>query len=262
MNVYMMVDAEGCSGVFDSTQVIEEQPRYAYGRQCMTNDVNTCVEACKAAGVNKIFVRDCHYRGRNLIWEELSPKADYYICGDTGNERCPALDECDCVMLVGYHAMAGSSAAILEHTMSSEYVQNYYLNGICAGELAIDAGIAGDHGKPVVFVSGDSAVCAEAQALLPWVTTAEVKKGLTIEGGLLLPPARAYELLAVKTRKAIANFSNAEIYTVEKPVRLRVETCERSKLPYHRVKPYMRIINARTFEVTGATVEEALFRSF
>ena len=55
--------------------------------------------------------------------------------------------------------MAGTPGAILEHTMSSASVQNYWINGMKVGELAIDAGIVGDRGKPVIMVSGDDKVC-------------------------------------------------------------------------------------------------------
>ena len=43
------------------------------------------------------------------------------------------------LILLGYHAMAGTPGAILEHSMSSKSIQNYWINGRLAGEVAIDA---------------------------------------------------------------------------------------------------------------------------
>lgn len=264
MNIYIMVDAEGISGVFDSRQVRSSPPseRYNEGRELMVGDINACVEACKEAGAEKVYVRDCHGDGANVIWSKLSSLADYYIIGNTGQDRFPGIEECHGVILLGYHAMAGTPCGILEHTMSSVSVQNYWINDKKAGETAIDAGIVGDKGKPVIMVSGDDKVCREAEELLPGVVTAEVKKGITWRGGMLLPPEKAYALIKEKTKEAILKLPSQKPLVHEKPIRLRVELTERSPLPFQYSKPYMNIIDGRTYEVEGSTMEEALFRLY
>ncbi|XAE54973.1 M55 family metallopeptidase [Termitidicoccus mucosus] len=123
-NVYIMVDAEGISDIYESRQVTDGESRYVDCRINMVKDINACVEACKEAGVKKVFVRDAHSAGCNILWANLSSLADYYIIGDCRNNRFPGLEECDAVILLGYHAMAGTPNAILEHTMSSKEVQN------------------------------------------------------------------------------------------------------------------------------------------
>lgn len=262
MNIYIMVDMEGISGVFTREQVLPDVDgvRYREGRHLMAQDINVCVRACKEAGAEKVYVRDCHSSGMNVLWEELCDEADGYILGYPGQDRFPYLDECDGVILLGYHAMAGTPGGVLEHTMSSASVQNYWINGSLAGEVAVDAGIAGDQGKPVIMVSGDNKVCAEAKALMPWCVTAEVKKGITWKGGLLLPAAKAYGLLREKTVEAVKNIANAKPLVYDKPITLRTERTERFVMPMAYAKPYMKIIDGRTYEVTGNTVEEALFR--
>jgi D-amino peptidase len=262
MNIYIMVDAEGISGIYDRDQVMANSAtgRYSEGRELMVNDINACVEACKEAGAEKVFVRDCHGSGSNVIWSKLSSLADYYIIGNTGQDRFPGLDECDGVILLGYHAMAGTIGGILEHTMSSASVQNYWINDVKVGETAIDAGIVGDRGKPVIMVSGDDKVCKEAKEFLPNVVTAEVKKGITWKGGMLLPPEKAYKTIIEKTKEAIAKLHMQKPLVFEKPIRLKAELTERSMLPMQYSKPYMKIIDGRTYEVEGATVEEALYR--
>lgn len=262
MNIYIMVDAEGISGVFDREQVSTSTPsvRYNEGRELMVGDINACVEACKEAGVEKVYVRDCHGGGANVIWSKLSSLADYYIIGNTGQNRFPGLDDCDGVILLGYHAMAGTPGAILEHTMSSASVQNYWINGNLSGEVGVDAGIVGDRGKPVIMVSGDDKVCRESESLLPGVVTAEVKRGITWKGGMLLPPEKAYALIKEKTKEAISKLAKLKPLVYEKPVRLRVELTERNIIPLQYSKPYMKVIDGRTYEVEGTTMEEALFR--
>lgn len=260
VNIYIMVDAEGISGVYNSDQVMSTGSRYQEGRELMVRDINACVEGCKEAGADRIYVRDCHGSGSNVVWSRLSDLADYYIIGDTGQDRFPGLDECHGVILLGYHAMAGTPGAILEHTMSSEAVQNYWINGVKVGELAIDAGIVGDRGKPVIMVSGDDKVCLEAKGLLPDVITAQVKKGITWRGGMLLPPQKSYNLIKEKAKEAVNLLNMQQALVFSKPIRLRVEMTERGILPLQYSKPYMTVIDGRTYEVEGSTVEEALFR--
>jgi len=260
MNIYIMTDAEGISGIFTNEQVMHTGARYNECRMYMTDDINACVEAAKDAGAGKIYVRDAHSGGNNIIWDRLSPKADYYISGNYRGNRMPGLDECDALILLGYHAMAGTPGAVLEHTMSSATIQNYWLNGNRAGEIAVDAAIAGDFGKPVIMVSGDDKACKEAKSLLPWVVTAEVKQSLGCFYTMLLPREKAHALLGEKIREAMKNFAGTRPYVLSKPVKLRIEKCERSELPYS-CKPYLKIIDGRTYEVEGSTTEEALFRS-
>ncbi len=260
MNIYLMVDAEGISGIYSREQVMDSGSRRAESRAYMTADINACVEACKEAGCEKVYVRDCHGGANTLIFEQLTPLADYCILGSTGTDRFVGLGDCDAVILLGYHAMAGTPGAILEHTMSSASVQNYWVNGVKFGETAIDAAIVGERGKPVIMVSGDDKLCAEAKSFLPWVVGCEVKRGVTWSGGMFLPQARAHALIREKTREAIESFSRMQPFTVEHPLTMRCETVERGVLPGAYGKPYMRIIDGRTYEVDADSMEEALYR--
>ena len=260
MNVYLMVDLEGISGIYSREQVTEGGTRRAEGRAYMTADINACVETCKEAGCEKVYVRDCHGGANTLIYEQLTPLADYCIQGNTGSDRFVGLSDCDAVILLGYHAMAGTAGGILEHSMSSASVQNYWVNGIRFGETAIDAAIVGERGKPVIMVSGDDKLCAEAKGFLPWVVTCEVKKGVTWSGGMLLPQARAHALIREKTKEAVAAFAQMKPFEIRHPVTLRTEMVERGILPSAYAKPYMRIIDGRTYEVDADTMEEALYR--
>ena len=259
MNIYLMVDLEGISGIYSRDQILNSD-RMREGRAYMTGDINACVEACKEAGCEKVYVRDCHGGANTLLYEQITPKADYIIMGNTGNDRYVGLDDCDAVILMGYHAMAGTAGAILEHSMSSTRVQNYWVNGRKFGEVGIDAAILADYGKPVIMVSGDDKLCAEAKDFLPWAVGCEVKKGVTWSGGMLLPQAKAHELIREKTKEAIANFDRMKLFTIAHPVTLRCEVIERGSMPSQYAKPYMKIIDGRTYEVQGETMEEALFR--
>ena len=261
MNVYLMVDIEGISGIYTREQVVQDGKRFAEGRRRMTEDINATVAGLKDAGIEKIYVRDCHGGSYSVLYDELSPDVDYVICGKEDNERYPGLDECDAVILLGYHAMAGTAAAVLEHSFSSASVQNITTGGERIGELYIDAAIAGEHGKPIIMVSGDDKLCLEAKRLLPNVVTAEVKRGLTCFGAMLLPRERAHALLRERAREAVERAGLQSPFTVPSPVSLTVEYVERTQLASKCAHPGMIRDDGRTVTVTAPTMEIALFRA-
>ncbi len=254
MNVFVMVDMEGISGICKAVQVSEGEA-YQTGRRYATQDVNACVAGCVAGGAKRIVVRDAHWQGFNLIWEDLDPRAEY-IQGSSGRQRMPDIDDFDGLILLGYHAMAGTPEAILEHTMSSKAWQNFYINGVRSGELAIDAGMAGDHGVPVILVSGDDKVCREAKRFFKDVVTVQVKKGFDVEGGQMLPPEKAHQLIRKGCEQACREYKRFKPYKVKKPVTMRLELVSRGKVPVHR--PDVKVIDGRTYEVKARSVEEAL----
>lgn len=257
MNIFVMVDMEGISGIVQSSQVQTDGVLYPAARKYLTWDVNACVAGCVEGGAERVVVRDAHGGGYHLIWEELDPRADY-IQGRSLQERMPGIDGFDGLILLGYHAMAGTPQAILEHTMSSKAWQNCWMNGRKTGEIGLDAAIAGDHGVPTIMVSGDDKVCEEARTFLPGVVTVCVKQGLDCQGGVLLPKERAHQRIREGAAQAVRQCRNLPPYRVEHPVTLRLELVSRGVVPVHR--PHVKVVDGRTYEVTAPTVEEALNR--
>jgi len=254
MNIFVLVDMEGISGIYSRAQVMMADPAYVEARRFMTWDVNACVEGCIAGGAKKVTVKDTHYKKCNLIWDDLDPRARY-IQGSCRQQRMPGIESCDGLILLGYHAMAGTPAAILEHTISSSKWQNFWLNGKKSGELAIDAAIAGDYKVPTIMVSGDDKVCREARRFIKGVVTAEVKKGLAVEGGILLPKEKAHEVIRKSAANAVKRCKKIKPCRVKKPVTMRLELAERGTVPMGRKG--VTVIDGRTYEVKGRTAEEA-----
>jgi D-amino peptidase len=170
MRVYISVDMEGVAGVVHEDQTDPTDPRHAgeYNRfrRLMTSEANAAVEGALAAGATRVLVNDSHWLMRNLLAEELHPAAELLSGGPKLRSMVEGVDlGFDAAMFVGYHAMAGTASAVIDHTYTS-IVHEVRLNGRPAGELAINAAFAGIHGVPVVLVSGDQALAAEAKDLL------------------------------------------------------------------------------------------------
>lgn len=262
MKIYVTVDVEGISGIVNQEQAMPGSPTYHEGRQYVTEEVNACVQGCIEGGATEVIVSDRHHKGRNFIWHELHPFASYII-GETENTpegRMPGIGECDGIVLLGYHAMAGTANAVLEHTWSSNAWQNLWINGEPAGEIALEAGFAAEFGVPVIMISGDDKACKEAAALAPEIVTAQVKEGLSLRGAKLLSRDAAHELIRQKAAQAVQRCGEFKPVQFQMPVCMRLECVERTVSLSSVDKPYMKIIDSRTFEVTGDSFTQAMYR--
>ncbi|HEY8667989.1 MAG TPA: M55 family metallopeptidase [Tepidisphaeraceae bacterium] len=252
--IFVMVDMEGISGITHGAQVTPTDPAYASGRRYMAWDTNACIEGLFRGGAGRVVVRDSHMDGANMFWEDIDSRAEL-IQGRGSIERMEKIEQFDALILLGYHGMHGTPGAILEHTITSRFWQKFWINGQEGGEVAIESSIAGEHGVPVVMVSGDDKLCAEAKALLPWVTTVQVKTGLSREGGQLLGKDIAHRLIREGAEHAVRRIAECSVYRVAAPVTLQVELVSRGTVPAHQ--PHVKVIDGRTYEVTAGSVEEA-----
>ena len=259
MHIYIFVDMEGISGVSNSEFVKTDGRHYAEARRYYTADTNACIRGCFQAGATRVTVRDGHGGGDHMLLDELDPRAGL-VQGPGNGPRMPGLDGCQALVLLGYHAMAGTYGAVMEHTYSSASIQNMWLGGRLVGEFGIDAGIAADRHIPTIMVSGDDKVCAEALQWVPEVVTCEVKQGLSCQGARLLPLGKAHALVEQKAAEAVSKIEAIPPMRVGRPVTLRQEVIERGPTPAFAWRPDLKQIDGRTWEVTADTVEEALFR--
>ncbi len=74
MNIYIMADIEGISGIYAREQVVSGGERFSEGREFFTQEINACAEACKEAGADKVYVRDCHGGSYSLKLDKVSGK--------------------------------------------------------------------------------------------------------------------------------------------------------------------------------------------
>jgi D-amino peptidase len=219
MRIVVGVDMEGITGICCHEQTIPGEALFAEGRELMVGDINACVEGLVDAGVDDIVVWDNHYGSFNAPLPPLHPAARYMRGGCANGLRWPAIDaNTDGVILLGYHAMAGTLHAVLEHTMSSQSWFRLTVNGRPIGELAYDAALAGELGVPVIMVSGDDKLCAEARAFLgAGVKAVCVKEGLARHAALLLPPAKTREMLRKGAAKAVKHLGRVRPFRFRRP---------------------------------------------
>lgn len=109
--------------------------------------------------------------------------------------------------------MAGTEAAVCDHTTSNQTWSGYVLCGRKVGEVGIDAAIAGLKGVPVLLVTGDDMVCREAQKLLgPWLVTCRTKVGLGRHSAVSLALKAARQKVQEAARSAVGLTGRMEPY--------------------------------------------------
>jgi len=227
MRILVAADMEGISGVVDWDQVNPDHKEYARFRRLMTAEVNAAVRGAFDGGAEEVLVADGHAHARNILIEELDPRARLHCGSPSPLAMVTGVESgVDGAMFVGYHARAGTERAILDHTWSSQRVVNLWLNGELVGETALNAALCGHFGAPVVMVAGDRAVCEEARGLLGDIETAEVKEATGRSAAFCLAPEVAQERIRQAAGRAAARLANGEgpePLRVALPVTLTIE---------------------------------------
>ena len=225
MKIYLSVDMEGISGINSPEYVLKTEKLYSVGQRLMTADVNAAVRGAFDGGADEVIVADMHASSGNLLVEALDPRAKL-LAGVPHTPRFPFLDEqVNGMFLIGYHAMAGTLHANLEHTMTSRSWHKFCVNERPYGELGIDAEIAAESGVPVVMVSGDDKLCEEAALWLPGVECAMVKQGLGRQSALCLSPQAGNEQVYARARRAVERLAAGETFflpPVQTPARVAI----------------------------------------
>jgi D-amino peptidase len=226
MRVYVSVDMEGVAGVVHEDQTDPIDPRHAgeYNRfrRLMLGEANAAIEGALASGAERIVVNDSHWWMRNLLPDELHPAAELV----SGSTKARSMMEgvelgFDAALFVGYHAMAGTARAVIDHTYTDR-VHEARLNGRPVGELAINAALAGTYDVPVALVSGDQALAAEARALLgPLVETVVVKEAVGRFAARSVSPSEACRRIREGVGAALGR-AHAP-FRLPPPIRLEVD---------------------------------------
>jgi D-amino peptidase len=250
VRVHVISDIEGVAGIVKWGQTGgESSTLYHEARTLYTEEINAAVRGAKAAGATEIVVMDCHgaggdYTFNSLRPELLDPKCEFVVQNEWTEYTAFLEQGCDAALFVGMHAMAGTPDGVLCHTVSAEAWQELRFNGTLVGETGINAALCGHWGCPVLLVTGDRAVCREAQALLgDGLTTAEVKIGLGRFSARNLPAVRARELIEARTKDALRDLSAVQPYDPGAPCEIQVDFTYPDRLEEYR--------NRRGVDVTG-----------
>ncbi|MFQ6608602.1 MAG: M55 family metallopeptidase [Fidelibacterota bacterium] len=179
MKVYISVDMEGIAATAVWDEVDHKHKDYPLFQNQMTAEAAAACEGALAGGATEIVVKDAHASGRNIDASAL-PKEARLIRGWSGHpySMMQELDDSfTCALMIGYHSRTGSGGNPLSHTMTGKATE-ITINDIKTSEFLLNSFTAALHQVPVIFLSGDEALCEHAKKLIPSINTVGVKRGV------------------------------------------------------------------------------------
>ncbi|MCJ7587461.1 MAG: M55 family metallopeptidase [Candidatus Aminicenantes bacterium] len=223
--VLISVDMEGIWGVVQGEQTSPDGRDYGLARKWMAEDVNAVIAGLLEAGATEIVVNDSHGSMRNIVASDLDPAATLISGTPKAFSMMEGLDAaCEAVLFVGYHARAGTEAAVLDHTISGGTLRAVKINGREMPELGINGALAGAFGVPVIMLSGDDKTCAQAKAVLgEALVTVAVKDGLGRTSARLLPKDEARRRLKEGAKEAFLKRKQVAPFKLSVPLSFELE---------------------------------------
>jgi len=262
MKLFISCDMEGISGVTGSDDVEPGKEAYTRFRKIMTGDVNAAIEGAMLAGVDEVLVNDSHDGMRNILIEELNPKAQLISGYTKPLSMMQGIDSSfDLAMFVGYHAMAGTAGAVMNHTFYGRMMDDVWINDKLVSEGGVNAGIAGYFGVPVGAVTGDDKITKELSTLLVGIETAVVKEGIDRFVAKCLPLQESRQRIRHAAQRAVERINELKPLKYPSPSTFKVRFASTSEAATACTLPIVRMIDPRTVAVTQDDYLDA-FRAF
>ena len=187
VRILISADMEGATGVTTTDDVTPGTHAWRRFRTLLTADVNACVAGLADGGATDILVNEAHSTQRNILIEDLDPRATLLTGRHKPLSMMQGIDTgMDGVVFLGYHTGAGAPG-VLAHTYLENSITEVRLDGAPASEGHLNAALAAEHGVPVLLITGDDHTCAEPYARD--TPTAVVKHAISRYAAICHPPA-------------------------------------------------------------------------
>jgi D-amino peptidase len=245
LKVFITADMEGVAGVVVDRQTGVEGADYQQFRAFMTGEVNAAIEAALAAGASEVVVTDAHGGGTNLLPGSLSRRATLISGFPMPLGMMTGIDASfGAAVFIGAHASASDGPGVLGHTYTMA-LKHVRLNGQEVGECGLNMAMAGHFAVPMVLVSGDQTVGAEAHRLVPAIETVAVKEALGRTAARLIDPEMAQQRISDSVRSALHRLAQIPPFKLTNPVVLEVEVATTAQAERLMLIPNMQQISGR-----------------
>lgn len=208
--LYISADIEGVAGICAVNEINPGMAaEYAPFARQMTAEVAAACASAYSSGIDAITVKDAHWGGRNIDATKLhAPQGKdlRLIRGWSGHPfmMVQELDESyEALAFIGYHSAGSSGGNPLSHTFSGRSFHQVVLNDMVASELLLYAYAAATVHVPLVFLSGDKALCEEGQRLFEGLETVATLEGIGNSVRTILPD-ESIRLIEEGMKKALS----------------------------------------------------------
>ena len=222
MKIFISADIEGVAGIsnWNETTSLDSSSKYFFNQ--MTKEVNAACIGVNYLPATEIIIKDAHGSGRNINPDMLTENTKVFRDWSMGPmSMMEGLDSSfNAVIFIGYHSGANIEGNPLAHTFSGSYYQYIKLNGKFVSEFDLNSLIASYYNVPVVFLSGDKALCEKAKSDYPNITTVGVSEGFG-DGSISIHPSLAIKLIEAGVKKALSK--DLSLCKVEMPKKFEFE---------------------------------------
>jgi D-amino peptidase len=246
---------EGVSGVGRGEMVPHDSGEYDFCVKRLMADVNAAVDGAFLGGADHVTVLDSHGGGGNFDLSLLDKRAEH---DEKLNKKWWGVldDSYYGSFFIGAHAMAGTLNGFLDHTMDSQRILNFYVNGRKFGELGVWAMVCAQFNVPMIMVSGDQAAVHEAAQFFSGVETAEVKAGLSRMRARLLPDDEAEERIRQAAKRAVEKDARPAVLRPLLPMELKTEFMRGDYCDNTASNPAIERIDVRTARKISNTYQD------
>jgi D-amino peptidase len=211
--IYISADLEGVAGVVNDAQLGPGGFEYSRFREFMTAEVNAAIEGARAGGATEILVSDSHGNGLNLLIERLPEDVLIVRSWPRPLAMMDGIDESfDGAIFLGYHTSTHNMEGVRAHTMSSANLTRVSLNGMPVSEAVWNAAIAGHFDVPIIMITGDNSIVAEARETLPNIEGAVVKEARGFHSAITMTPGAALRLIRDAAERAVHRVGDFQPY--------------------------------------------------
>ena len=247
---------EGATGVTWAADVASGTEQWQRFRRMFTGDVNAAIAGLHAAGATDVLVNEAHSDQRNLLLEDLDPRARMLTGRHKPLSMMQGIDSgLDGVVFLGYHAGAGSEG-VLSHTYLANSITGVWLDGVRASEGRLNAALAAEHGVPVILITGDDRTCADAADYAPGARTVAVKECVSRYAAICDPPSVTAEKISTAATAAMDLAGHTD--PVRAAHRIEIEFDATHLAAATAVIPTVEQIAERRVGFDAATMTEAM----
>jgi len=260
MKALISVDMEGMPYVVNPGQLRLKGALYDEGRRIATRIALTVANELNNNGFEKVIIADSHGPMVNIIVDDLPDYVDIIRGYPRPLSMISGVEDCDALILLGYHAKVGTSKSTFDHTYSGGIITRVEVNGVEASEFLLSAYAAGEMNVPVILVAGDAQLIKDdVSKYAPWAQTLALKHSMGRVSARSSSMVTIEKELRSEVKKAATKLKQKRVKLLkpEKPVKVRVTFQKTHFADAAELLPKAKRVDGLKVEYSSSSMVEA-----